>query len=109
MNILREHLSAWAIVAMLAGVLVTVWDGLSPADHRDNAASACFDPADRTALVQLPRGTSWQPDAALAGLPQGGDVIAAYELAEARNLARYKGARMSPPRVAGGVSPTAMC
>ena len=109
MNILREHLSAWAVVAMLAGVLVAVWDGLSPAGHRYDSASACFDPAQRTPLVQLPRGTSWQPDAALAGLPHGGDETAAYELAEARNLARYDSAGILPPRVAGGVSPTAMC
>lgn len=113
MNILREQLSAWAIVAVLGGALVAVWGVMPPSALQGDAALACTGSAVQTRAAQLPRGTGWAPDAALAGLPQVEDIVPDYEDAEARNLARHDGTRSLSATSASGsrtsLNPIARC
>ena len=93
MTNLREHLSAWAVVALLAGAMLAAW-GLGARDDgsRQEAALACIDAAAPALAVEIPRRSGWAPDAVLAGLPEAGGGLAAYEISEQRNLERYRGA-----------------
>jgi hypothetical protein len=87
MNMIREHLSAWLVAGLLAVVLVAVWG----ADMKGDAgALACRDVDAADVRIGLPRGeAAWAPDPVLAGLPQPERGMAAYEVAEARSLARH--------------------
>jgi len=109
MNRIREHLSAWFVVALLATGLVAVWgvDHLGQAD-----AVACNEAGMTPAGITLPRGAAWQPDPALVGWPRAERDTTAYEVAEARSLERL-GVSASPrfiaSRQAGGAAATATC
>jgi len=114
MTRLREHLSAWAVVACLAAVMLGIWGLQAPQDQGQSAtALACNEPSVPAASVTLPRRSGWMPDAVLAGLPEEGQVQTAYELSEARNLERYRAARSQSGAVAYGsntnLNPTRMC
>lgn len=107
MNRIREHLSAWLVVGLLALGIVAVWGA-----DRGAQTLACTDGTGAIG-VSLPQGsTAWAPDAALAGLPQAEPGMTGYEVAEARNLARH-GAADQPRFVAyndaTSLNPTRMC
>lgn len=109
MNRIREHLSAWLVVGLLALGLVAVWDA---GGGSTSGTLACADGATSTAGVNLPRGTTaWAPDPALAGLPRSamdraGMDMTVYEVAEARSLARH-GVATQPAFVAHNSAPPA--
>ena len=93
MTVLREHLSAWAVVVLLAAAAWLAFDlGGSEESAQAGAVMACTGRPTAPALVQLPRGDAWTPDARLAGLPgdEGSDV-SADEVAEALSLERHRG------------------
>jgi len=114
MTRLREHLSAWAVVACLAAVMLGIWGLQVPQDQgQGETALACNEPSVTAASVTLPRRSGWMPDAVLAGLPDEGQVQTPYELSEARSLERYRAARSQSGAVAYGantnLNPTRMC
>lgn len=92
MNRIREHLSAWLVVGLLALGLIAVWGA---SGGGTSGTLACADGAASTAGVSLPRGTTaWAPDPALAGLPEPAMdraemAMTVDEVAEARSLARH--------------------
>jgi hypothetical protein len=89
MTVLREHLSAWAVVALLAGAALLAW---GPAGTRDSGQTlACNERAAAPHALRLPRADAWTPDAVLAGLPEATPAGDAYELSEARSMERYRG------------------
>lgn len=95
MNRIREHLSAWLVVGLLALGLVAVWGA---SGGGTSGTLACADGGASTAGVSLPRGTpAWTPDPVLAGLPQTAMeraemAMTVDEVAEARSLARHRAA-----------------
>ena len=114
---LRDLGSAWAAVGLLALLLVVLWGPGAPGSPGvDGVASSCGPGEPTLAGVALPRGKTWQPDPALAGLPADEPRLASYELAEARGMERVGLAAVRPApelRFAQGSStslkPTRMC
>ena len=114
MSNLRDHLSAWFVVALLAAATFTVLTP-GPTNGVDNGAMtlACAD-HDRVAVAaSLPRRAGWEPDARLVAMPETDRTTPAYEIAEERNLARYHG---NTPRVTlmvqapgAAETPTGLC
>lgn len=89
MTVLREQLSAWAVVALLAGAALLAW---GPAGTRDSGQTlACNERTAAPHALRLPRADAWTPDAVLAGLPETAPAGDAFELAEARSMERYRG------------------
>lgn len=101
MTTLREHASAWFLVALLSASLVAVWGRAMPMPDDGRASLACLDHAAADASVDLPRGATWSPDPALTGLPVGAGT-AAYDLAEERSLQRHHGTVAIPPELLAG-------
>lgn len=108
MNSLREYLSAWAVVALLAVTILAVW-GLDSMSPRANGAGtvACDTPGAAAVAVELPRRSGWAPDAVLAGLPEGSNRTTSYELSEERSLQRYHGDMPAMRMASGGTLPAA--
>ena len=108
MTTLREQLSAWIVVAVLAVVAWSSWDlGPQEATRTQDTTLACEHPGDRGAVMVLPRRAGWAPDPVLAGLPEEGGATTGYEISEAHNLARYRGALPDAPLVASRSSSAA--
>jgi len=86
MTTIRDHMSAWLVVALLALAGLGLWQRDTSAEIQ--AAVAC-DGASAVAATGLvtPRPLAWVPDQALAGFPDPGAVpgLAAWEVAEARS------------------------
>ena len=114
MNRLRDILSAWAVVALIAAGMLGVWGLQAPQDQtRTDTALACSAPSVPAASVALPRRSGWVPDPVLTGLPDEGRAQTAYEVSEARSLQRYQMARSQGGALAYGSStslnPNRMC
>ena len=114
MSNLRDHLSAWFVVALLAATAFTVLSP-GPGDGVDNGAMtlACADHDHAAVAASLPRRAGLEPDARLVAMSETDRITPAYEIAEERNLARYHG---NAPRVtlmgqASGAAetPTGLC
>lgn len=92
MSNLRDHLSAWFVVALLAAAAFTVL-APGPGDGVDDGAMtlACADHDHDAVAASLTRRAGWEPDARLVAMPETARTTPAYEIAEERNLARYNG------------------
>jgi hypothetical protein len=106
MNRLREFLSAWAVVALLAATILAVWgvDAMTPAPN-GTVIVACNTHGEAAVAVELPRRTGWAPDAVLAGLPDSGNGQTSYELSEERSVQRYQGDAPEIRMASGGMQP----